>query len=63
MPVFPEKTPDQIVFGTFFILAGVFFFRIFELDPILNYVPRISLVVGAGFLLYGFFRLLKKKES
>ena len=24
MPVFPEKTPDEIVFGVFFILAGIF---------------------------------------
>ena len=62
MAVFPRRTPDQIVYGTFFVLAGIFFYRIFELNPILNYVPRISVVVGVAFFVYGGFRLLKRKE-
>ena len=60
MPIFPEKAPDEIVFGVFFILAGLFFFRIFELNPTLNYLPKISIVVGTGFLLYGCFILVRK---
>ncbi len=64
MALFPEKTPDEIVFGVFFILAGIFFYRIFELSPLLNYLPKISLVAGALFLGYGIFRLISiKKEN
>jgi hypothetical protein len=51
MPVFPEKSPDEIVFGAFFVLAGIFFYRIFELNPLLNYLPKISIGVGIVFLL------------
>ena len=63
MALFPEKTPDEIVFGVFFILAGIFFYKIFELSPLLNYLPKISLIAGVLFLAYGLFRLFSAKKE
>lgn len=63
MAVFPKKTPDEIVFGLFFILAGIFFYRIFELNPLMNYLPRLSIIAGVCFLIYGCYVLFAKKEN
>jgi len=63
MAVFPEKTPDEIVFGVFLILAGIFFYRIFELNPLINYLPKLSIIAGSGFLIYGCYVLFAKKEK
>lgn len=64
MPVFPARTPDAIVFGAFFILAGWFFLDIFEFSPpLLKEAPKASLVLGAVLLVAGMGRLAMRRRT
>ena len=62
MALFPERTPDEIVFGVFFIVEGIFFYRIFELSPwFIRELPKASLAAGVVFLSIGCFKLINKR--